>query len=302
MKCFFYVMIFLFPFWIGSQEQALPENDVFSRKKVIVTSVAIGGTWTGSMIGLYQMWYKNETKGKFTFEDDSHLWLQMDKAGHAYTSWMIGQFTGNLYKSSGLNNTQSALLGGAIGLGYQTTFEIFDGYSQGYGFSWSDMAANTAGSLLYTGQQLAFKDQPLKLKFSYSPSPYAVYRPEVLGNSTLSRLFKDYNGQTYWISFSPTSFIPNSKIPKWLCFSFGYSADQKLKGDQNFYTTTLTTGETLKFNARREYLISLDIDLSKLPVRKVWLKKTLEQLNLIKIPLPTLRFNNGVTYGHFLYF
>ena len=69
MKCFFYVMIFLFPFWIGSQEQALPENDVFSRKKVIVTSVAIGGTWTGSMIGIYQMRYKNETKGKLTFED-----------------------------------------------------------------------------------------------------------------------------------------------------------------------------------------------------------------------------------------
>ena len=283
--------------------QDLPVKiDSIDQKKTIYTSISIGTIWSGSMVGLYQLWYKDEAKSTFTLEDDSHLWLQMDKAGHVYTAWMIGQFTGKLYQSCGLGNKRSAWLGGTIGLGYQTTLEIFDGFSQGYGFSWSDMAANAAGSILYTGQQLVFEEQPIKLKFSYSPSPYAAYRPEVLGSSHLERLFKDYNGQTYWLSFSPTSFAPDLKFPKWLCFSFGYSADKKIKGDQSLYTYVNSTGETTVFDARREFLVSLDLDLSKLPVRKIWLKKTLEQVNLIKIPFPTLRFNNGVTYGHLLYF
>ncbi len=301
MRALIGILFFWSIFGLTAQDEPA-KIDSIHQKKTIYTSISIGTVWSGSMVGLYQLWYKDEAKSAFTFEDDSHLWLQMDKAGHVYTAWMIGQFTGKLYQSCGLGNKRSAWLGGTIGLGFQTTLEIFDGFSQGYGFSWSDMASNAAGSILYTGQQLVFEDQPIKLKFSYSPSPYAAYRPEVLGSSHLERLFKDYNGQTYWLSFSPSSFAPDLKFPKWLCFSLGYSADKKIKGDQSLYTYVNSTGETTVFDARREFLVSLDLDLSKLPVRKVWLKKTLEQVNLIKIPFPTLRFNNGVTYGHLLYF
>lgn len=45
--------------------------------------------------------------------------------------------------------------------------------------------------------------------------------PDLLGKIFLDSWHKDYNGQTNWISFSPGSFIENSRLPSWLCLSIG---------------------------------------------------------------------------------
>lgn len=276
--------------------------DSLIRNRTIITSSAIGATWVGSMTGLYQLWYKNTDRSAFHTIDDSRSWLQMDKLGHVYTAWRIGDLCGEQFKLSGISNRNSALLGGLIGLGYQSTLEIFDGHSADWGFSWADMASNTIGSLLYFSQQIFWEEQRFKMKFSYHPTNYAMIRPNVLGQTHAERLFKDYNGQSYWISFCPADFSEHINIPRWLNLSIGYSVDEKLKGDQEIYNDISSVGLPVSYHSKREFLLSLDIDLSRIPVKNKFLRATLRQLNHLKVPMPTLRFTRNSTYGHWIYF
>jgi len=127
----------------------------------------------------------------------------MDKMGHLYASYKFGLLTSEAMIWSGIPRKKSVLLGAGIGLGYQTTLEIFDGFSSDWGFSWYDMAANGLGAGLYIGQQFIFKEEWIIPKFSFHPTQYAALRPTVLGNGFPQELLKDYNGQTYWFSFNP---------------------------------------------------------------------------------------------------
>jgi hypothetical protein len=104
-------------------------------------------------------------------------------------------------------------------------------------------------------------------------------------------LLKDYNAQSYWLSVSPGLFMKNEKFPRWLQLSFGYSADQMLKGDSDNYTINGFT-----YRAQSEYALSIDIDWSRLPIRKPWLKKIVKPLNAIKIPFPAVFWRGGTCY------
>lgn len=267
------------------------------KKRLIYTSAATGTVWAGSIIGLSQVWYKNYQKTSFHTFDDSKEWLQMDKAGHVFAAYHLSDKTFRLFRWTGLNRKKSAWIGAGVGWGYQLSFEMLDAQSSGWGFSWSDVAANTAGSGLFLAQELLWKEQYLKLKFSYSPSRYAPYRPEVLGSTFPERLLKDYNGQTYWLSLSPGTVLPRTRIPEWIALSVGYSVDAKLKGLENIY---YRDGEALR--ARREFILSLDVDVTKLPVRRKWVKKALSPFNVIKIPFPALVWRGQTLYGRWLYF
>ncbi len=272
--------------------------DSLNSKRLSGVSIGIATTWAASMLALHQIWYKNVEKSKWhTFNDGSN-WLQMDKIGHVYTSYQISTLSGNMYKWSGLKRSHSAAIGSAIGLGYQTSLEFLDASSRDWGFSWWDMGANFLGSAFYLGQELAFKEQRFLLKFSFQPSKYAHYRPSVLGANFQEQLLKDYNGQTYWLSFSPFAFTKNDRLPKWLCLSLGYGVDQKLVGDKNYFESA--SGEY--FQASREVIFSLDIDFSQIRVKKPWLKTLLKQLNYLKIPFPAMVYRNGNWYGSGLYF
>lgn len=272
-----------------------------SKGRTIGVSSGIGIVWAGSMIGLSQVWYKGMEKSSWHTFDDSREWLQMDKAGHLYTANKISALTGDLYRWAGWKNSSAALMGFGISTGYLLTFECLDATGKDWGFSWSDIGANTLGSGLYLAQQLGWKEQRLILKFSYYHSPYAQYRPNVLGKTFPERLLKDYNGQTYWVSTSPGTFLKNSKFPKWLCFSVGYSIDGKLHGSDNVYTVE-QNGESITFHAKRQLLFSLDIDFSRLPIKKPWLKAIVKQFNYLKLPFPAIVLTGSQWSGHWIYF
>jgi hypothetical protein len=281
--------------------QKILSNEKIDHKKLVVSASSIGIVGSGSLIGLYHVWYKKSGLGQFHTFNDCGNWLQMDKAGHMYTSYMISQFTGDLFKWSGISPKKASVIGTSLGFAYQTTLEIFDGLSPDWGFSFCDIGANTLGSILYLGQEL-FLDEPLfRLKFSSHLTNYAQYRPEILGNNFAERILKDYNGQTYWLSFSPGQFFKQSDFPSWLCLSVGFSADQKLKADSDYFSVN-QNGNIYEFNAQREILFSLDIDLSKLPVKSKWAKGILKQINYLKIPFPTLIFSDKKITSSLLYF
>lgn len=293
------ILVFIFGQSINAQSLFFTASDTLNKKRTIYSSIGIGCAWSGSMIGLSQVWYKDVTKTQWHTFDDAQNWLQMDKFGHLYTAYHLNKLTSNLYTWSGINNKRSVIIGSCVSLGYQTTLEMLDAYAEEWGFSWSDMAGNAIGTGLFTLQQLTFKEQRVIPKFSYHPTKFASIRPDVLGDNPIESFLKDYNGQTYWLSTNIGSFFPNSSIPSWLCISIGYSAHQKLVGDQSsFYSSD----DNFEFVEQREWLLSLDIDLSKLPIKRPWLKMLVNQFNYLKVPCPSLLLRNNVVYGKLLYF
>lgn len=280
-------------------QSLIQPSDSLNKTRTIVVSSAIGSAWSGSIIGLSSVWYANVEKTKWHTFDDSKNWLQMDKVGHFYTAYQLNAFTSSLYEWSGVSKRRSTWIGAGISIGYQTTFEFLDAYSSEWGFSWSDVVANSLGTISYTTQQLIWQEERILPKFSYHPTTYSSIRPEVLGNSFAESLLKDYNGQTYWLSFSPGTFFEHSSIPKWACVSLGYSVDQKLVGDQEVYTDPLTTQT---YHSSRQFLLSLDIDFSRLPIKRPWLKLLVKQFNYLKIPFPAILVQNGKLSMSPLYF
>ena len=270
-----------------------------NRGRIVGVSASIGSVWMGSMIALQSVWYSDNNSASFQFFDDSKNWLGMDKAGHIYTAYQLNHLSSDLYRWSGVSQNKSAWLGFGIAMGYQTTLEILDGFSTTWGWSWADFSANVIGTSLYTAQEIVWKEQRIMPKFSYQPTEFAAVRPSVLGSTFSESLIKDYNGQTYWLSFSPRSFFPNWTIPKWACLSFGYSAHEKLVGSKPVYFDE-TSGVT--YREQREFLFSLDIDFSQVPIKRPWLKAIVKQFNYLKIPFPTLMIRNNDLLFRPLYF
>lgn len=269
------------------------------KGRIIGVSASIGTIWSASMIGLQTVWYKDTLPNTFKVIDDSKSWLQMDKAGHVYTAYQLNRLTTDLYLWTGVNNKTATWIGFGVSTGYQTTLEVLDGFSGNWGWSWGDIAANTAGSALYTIQQLTWKEQRILPKFSYSPSPFAALRPQVLGSTFPESLLKDYNGQTYWLSVAPGRFFESKYLPKWACLSFGYSAHEKLVGSESMYIDPITG---ITYREQREFLFSFDIDFSQLNIRRPWLRTLVKQFNYLKIPFPTIVLRDGKILGRPFYF
>ncbi len=105
-------------------------SENFNKKRGVYTSVGVASAWTGSMIGLHQVWYKQIEKSSWNTFDDSKSWLQMDKAGHFYTSYKLNALTTDLYRWSGMQTKYATWLGITVSIGFQTTLEFFDAHTQ----------------------------------------------------------------------------------------------------------------------------------------------------------------------------
>lgn len=262
------------------------------KGRVIGVSAVAGTAYVGGMIGLYHLWYKGYDQSEFHTINDNKAWLQVDKVGHVFSAYQMGRWVHTAYDWAGLDNKRSAIIGGSYAFVFLTTVEIFDGFSKNWGFSWGDVAANAAGTALFMGQQLGWKEQRLNLKFSYWPTDYPQYNPDVLGKNHIERIMKDYNGQTFWLSINPQSFSSSKKIfPKWLNIAVGYGAT----GMFNTYDNDLRFGDSYPadtYNRTRQFYLSLDIDLTKIKTNSEFLRLLLSAVNTLKIPFPTLEYNN----------
>jgi hypothetical protein len=263
---------------------------------------AQGVLYFGSLAVLNYAWYSDYSRSSFHFYNDIEEWQQIDKCGHAISSYYISNIGYASYRWAGLDEKRSALLGGVLGFAYLLNIELLDGFSSGWGFSAGDLAANTFGSALFVSQQLGWHEQRIVMKYSYHPTSYATYRPDALGNSTIERALKDYNGHTYWLSGNISSFLhKETRFPKWLNMAVGYGAEGMTGG---FYNPADYAGQPLpSFTRYRKFFLSVDVDLTRIPVRSRALKGLFTILSFIKIPAPTLEYNTlGDLKFHVLYF
>nr|WP_295921083.1 DUF2279 domain-containing protein [uncultured Dyadobacter sp.] len=255
---------------------------------------AQSGLYLGTLYGLSKSWYKNSLT-RFTVQDDTHEWLQMDKMGHLYTSYQIARHTAALYKMTGISKRQMLVYGAISGVIFQTPIEILDGFSPDYGFSPGDMVANAMGSALYLGQIALWDEVRIQPKFSFHYTPLSKVRPELLGSNRYESWLKDYNGQTYWFSASPRSFFKGSKWPAWLSLSVGYGIQDMVSAEK---VTSIERG----YRPYRQYYLSVDIDLTKIKTKNKFVRTLGFLANSLKIPAPALQFSRkGVDFKPFYF-
>ncbi|SDH99324.1 Predicted lipoprotein [Flavobacterium omnivorum] len=295
---------FILSFQIGYSQDS-PNKNSFKpsdslntkRQNFVIISEAVLAT--GTLIGLNQLWYAEYPKSNFHFINDNSEWLQMDKAGHVFSSYHLGRFGAEMLEWSGTSKKNQLLYGAGLGFAFLTAVEVLDGYSAEWGASSGDILANAAGTALYVSQELIWNEQRITPKFSFNTTKFANYRPEVLGSSISEQVLKDYNGQTYWLSVNLYSFAKDSKIPKWVNVALGYGAEGMITG-RNENRTTFSAENLQRF---RQFYLSLDVDLTKIKTNSHFLKTVFSVFNTIKIPAPTIelvRFNE-VKY-HLIYF
>lgn len=265
------------------------------RNAVVISEAALG---TISLFALNQLWYADYPRSNFHTLDDNSEWLQMDKLGHVYSAYQLGRVGADILKWSGVRKKDQLIYGGTLGFTFLTAVEVLDGFSDEWGFSWGDMAANATGTVLFIGQELLWDEQRITVKYSFHRTQYASQRPDKLGDGLAEEFLKDYNGQTYWLSVNIHSFFKQSKIPTWMNVAFGYGADGMLTG-----TNETVNGMFQNQNRVRQFYLSLDIDLTRIKTNSHVLKTVFELFNTIKVPFPTVEFNRekGIKF-HGIYF
>ena len=290
----------LIPFSIND---TLNERWKLTEKQKLNTILISGSAlYVGSLVTLYDLWYKDYPQSKFHLFNDNNEWFQMDKFAHATNSYYMGSLGYNTLSWVGLKDKKAIWYGGFLGSFYLTIIEVLDGFSEGWGASPGDLAANLSGSLLFTSQQAVWGKQNILLKHSFMPSPYAQYRPNLLGENNLQSIIKDYNGITCWMSLNlKTFFEDNDKFPDWICLSIGQSGDGMIGAVSN---PVIYEGKVMPvFERQRQFYLSADIDLTRLPIKSKYFKAFAKAISFIKIPFPALEYNKTDKFRfHPIYF
>ena len=265
-----------------------PADSLNKTRRTIVVASELGVS-AASLVALNQLWYADYPKANFHTINDNSEWLQMDKAGHVFSSYHLGSFGASALKWSGVSRKNQLIYGATLGFVFLTSVEVLDGYSSEWGFSYGDLAANATGTVLYVSQELLWKEQRIVPKFSFHTTVYASARPNVLGSSLSEQIFKDYNGQTYWLSANLYSFFKGSKIPKWLNFAVGYGAEGMIVGNDEPVNTVFFPDK----ERTRQFYLSFDVDLTKIRTKSHLLKTVCAIFNTIKIPAPTFEISSS---------
>jgi hypothetical protein len=292
------LLLFLSSLKCYSQTDSVQRVPFRKIAPVIITESALYGASIAYLWGVY---YKDVPRVPFEFYNDNKGYLQIDKCGHAFGSYLEGYISYHWLRSVGVKKKNALIFGAPIGLILQAQIEVLDGMYEGWGFSNGDMVANAAGSAIIIGQELAFDGQPIKYKLSFTRSSYADQANGYLGNNNMESFFYDYNGHTYWLSGGIHHAFPKRNIPEWINLSVGYSANGMFG---EFKNITYYRGVTIPPTERyRQFLLAPDIDWTKIPTRSKFLHAIFQGMFFIKLPAPAIEVNTlGKVKGYWLYF
>lgn len=280
------VLTLHFPLRVSAQTDTL-----LNKKRLYLTVGTEVLVSTGLFIGLNELWYADYPRSSFHFQNDNQGWFQMDKIGHTMSAYYTGLAGMKALRWSGVKEPKPLWFGATIGAVFLSAIEYLDGLSTEWGASPGDLIADYAGPALVIGQDMAWHEQRIIMKWSYHNSGLAGYRPSQLGDSWSERWLKDYNGQTYWLSCNLSSFT--SHHDGWfslLNVAIGYGADGMLGGDAN--PKVNEKGVPLPEMERyRQFYIAPDIDLTRIPTKSRFLKTIFQAVGFLKFPLPAIEYN-----------
>ncbi|MBN2173771.1 MAG: hypothetical protein JW731_06555, partial [Bacteroidales bacterium] len=120
-KVVFFISFFLFLLMILPDRAISQSNPYFVKSypdtlhKKRLTAV-IGGQafiYGTSLALLYQAWYKDYPQSSFHWINDNGEWMQVDKIGHATTSYYFGKFGYEFYRWAGVKRKPAIWIGGS---------------------------------------------------------------------------------------------------------------------------------------------------------------------------------------------
>ena len=118
------------------------------------------------MISVNQLWYKEYPRSKFHTFNDIGEWEDMDKIGHSFSAYIESRWVFQGAMWTGMDRRKAMWLGAGLGNLFQGSIEILDGFSDKWGFSIGDIGFNAAGSALFVGQELLWREQRITMKYS----------------------------------------------------------------------------------------------------------------------------------------
>jgi hypothetical protein len=276
----------------------LARKNLFKKRERTVGYTSIG-LYAAALVTLNQAWYADYPRSPFHFFNDDAEWLQMDKAGHAWSAYQISRSSFQVWKWAGVSDKKATLYAGLSGPGFLTVIEILDGFSSQWGFSPGDMSANVFGGGLFVGQQLLWGEQRINYKFSFHRKNYGspmlnARADDQFGSSLAERTLKDYNGQTYWLGFNIRSFLKKSGWPAWLNLDIGYGAEGMFGAMNNVGTNKDgSVFDRSDIPRVRQWYFAPDVDFTKIKTNSKLLHTVFFILNGFKFPLPALQFSHN---------
>lgn len=271
---------------------SVAQQDTVSRKRLTTVIVSSAVVLPATYAGLYQLWYKNSPRQRFTFFNDNAEWKQVDKVGHFISSFYFSYASSQVLQWSGVKTAKADLTGALAGFLIIAPIEVFDGYSADYGASTGDLIADAAGPLFFLGQKKLWDEIRIHPKFSFHRTDYARLRPNLLGDNLPSEIIKDYNGQTHWLSFDMDKFMP---FPKWLNLAAGYGAEGMVYARDH---ENIENG----YSAYRQFYVSLDFDVTAIKTRSKLVRTLLFIANIVKLPAPALIMSRNKAEFRAFYF
>ena len=285
---------------MSATDKLVTSSTQLDKNRLVKVGAFIGGIYAVIFTWLNYAWYRQYPRSGFHWFDDRGEWNQIDKAGHMYGAYFETVWAYELLRWSGMDNKRAAITAAFIGFGFESSIEIWDGFSTEWGASWSDLTANACGAIFAMVQYLMWEEQRIMCKFSYNGNEYKYPTPELqeradnlFGKSFFEKVLKDYNNITLWLSINPSKFFPNNKAPQWAKagnFAIGYGSENLLGGFENKWIdkdgnhhdrTDLPRTRIIKF--------SLDADLPQLRLQDPTGKAAFKALNIIKMPFPSYK-------------
>ena len=276
------------------QNHFFEQDSQLNQKKLNIYLLAAGTAYVSGYTYLAINWYKGTDRTGFHWFNDLGEWKQMDKIGHALGSYVESEILMQLFRNAGMSRNKQIIWGGVGGFLMQAPVEVLDGFSADWGASAYDLLGDALGSGLSVANHLLWDEARIQMRFSFHPTSYASQRPDLLGRG-LSQVFKDYNGQTYWLTCRVHSFLPESKFkeiyPHWLSLAVGYGAEGMIGGYGKDPQSVIDSREY------RQCYLSLFLDLSQIRTHSKFLKTAFKAASIVRIPMPAVGYDrNGFRF------
>ncbi len=217
--------------------------------------------WTTPTVPFHVVWDRSASAGQ-------DGWL------HATIAYHGAFFAGQAWKWACVSEGAAGWLGAATGIAISLPKEIGDGLHQDKGFSAPDFLWSTAGAVLAGAHRSIPGTQMVSLKVSYWPSD--EYRARTSGEP---RLFTDYAGQRYFLSFNPgRGRDAGDRIgwPSWLGVAVGHGIPHWISQPP-----------------RHEWYVVVDLDVRGIVPNEGPLSVVAGLFDLVHFPAPGIKVSDG---------
>jgi hypothetical protein len=190
---------------------AAPAQRDSIRGRVISASV-LGGVFATFSTWAYFAWYRPRAKyDSIVFLNEGWFGPETyaggaDKLGHMYANYAFVRGAVALLEAGGWERWPALAISGGLTVSFFTAIEVKDGYHQGFGFSYQDIAANLTGNTLAI-LLMGFPalDRALDVRIEYLPTRQFI--DDLIDNGGVDAA-EDYTGQAFLLAYHLGSIGP----------------------------------------------------------------------------------------------